>query len=758
MAKKKKKKETKKKFEYAAELYGVLFVLIAILGLGKYGPMGRFITSFFLFLFGSLYMVFIVALLVVGGYLIVKREWPDFFTTKLIGTYIFTLGLLVLMHCEFVANNDGNMMLIFKETVNQLVSGFNSIMKTGNLSDIFGVGGGIIGGVFAIVFDKLFSYTGMKIVAITLIALGFSLFIGFSLFDLLKEKWENRTPREKKVKEPKVKDEHKKVIINDGNEENANEEKEEGKKIKISNIAELTQVDNNVEEKTVEKTDKDEVKEKSVTKNPDYQLPSLDLLDKPKKKNKTTDNSIIEKNITTLEKVLEDFKIKGKVVEVHVGPTVVQYELEIASGTRVNKITSINREISLALAKKDVRIEAPIPGKNTVGIEFANDTPSPVSFYEIISSKKMVNAPDKKLMVPLGKSIMGDIGVCEINKMPHMLIAGTTGSGKSVCVNGIICSILMRAKPSEVKLVMVDPKVVELSVYNGIPHLLRPVVTEPKQAAIALQKMVEEMERRYQVFSDSKTKNIEGYNEYVEKWNKEHKNEEYEKEKLPYIVVIIDELADLMMVAAKEVEDSILRITQKARAAGIHLIVATQRPSTEVITGLIKANIPSRIAFTVGSGIDSRTILDQTGAENLLGKGDMLFLPIGMNSPIRIQGSFISDDEIKRIIDHTISQQKAQYDDAMMNLEATPDKSASQIEDMKQKEEYDDPLYNEIVEFVISTQKASASLLQRRFKLGYNRAARIVDLLEERGIIGPPNGSKPREVLVQLDKSEEETE
>ncbi len=758
MAKKKKKKDTKKKFEYAAELYGVLFVLIAILGLGKYGPMGRFITSFFLFLFGSIYMVFIVALLVVGGYLIVKREWPDFFTTKLIGTYIFTLGLLVLMHCEFVANNDGNMMLIFKETVNQLVSGFNSIMKTGNLSDIFGVGGGIIGGVFAIVFDKLFSYTGMKIVAITLIALGFSLFIGFSLFDLLKEKWENRTPREKKVKEPKVKDEHKKVIINDGNEENANEEKEEGKKIKISNIAELTQVDNNVEEKTVEKTDKDEVKEKSVTKNPDYQLPSLDLLDKPKKKNKTTDNSIIEKNITTLEKVLEDFKIKGKVVEVHVGPTVVQYELEIASGTRVNKITSINREISLALAKKDVRIEAPIPGKNTVGIEFANDTPSPVSFYEIISSKKMVNAPDKKLMVPLGKSIMGDIGVCEINKMPHMLIAGTTGSGKSVCVNGIICSILMRAKPSEVKLVMVDPKVVELSVYNGIPHLLRPVVTEPKQAAIALQKMVEEMERRYQVFSDSKTKNIEGYNEYVEKWNKEHKNEEYEKEKLPYIVVIIDELADLMMVAAKEVEDSILRITQKARAAGIHLIVATQRPSTEVITGLIKANIPSRIAFTVGSGIDSRTILDQTGAENLLGKGDMLFLPIGMNSPIRIQGSFISDDEIKRIIDHTISQQKAQYDDAMMNLEATPDKSASQIEDMKQKEEHDDPLYNEIVEFVISTQKASASLLQRRFKLGYNRAARIVDLLEERGIIGPPNGSKPREVLVQLDKSEEETE
>ena len=284
------------------------------------------------------------------------------------------------------------MMLIFKETVNQLVSGFNSIMKTGNLSDIFGVGGGIIGGVFAIVFDKLFSYTGMKIVAITLIALGFSLFIGFSLFDLLKEKWENRTPREKKVKEPKVKDEHKKVIINDGNEENANEEKEEGKKIKISNIAELTQVDNNVEEKIVEQKDKDGAKEKSVVKNPDYQLPSLDLLDKPKKKSKTTDNSIIEKNITTLEKVLEDFKIKGKVVEVHVGPTVVQYELEIASGTRVNKITSINREISLALAKKDVRIEAPIPGKQAVGIEVPNKEKEAVHLREALSGKFSVQA------------------------------------------------------------------------------------------------------------------------------------------------------------------------------------------------------------------------------------------------------------------------------------------------------------------------------------------------------------------------------
>lgn len=752
MTKKKKKKETKKSFEHTAELYGVLFVLGAILGLGKYGIVGRFITSFSIFLFGSIYMLFLVAILIIGGYLIIKREWPDFFTTKLIGIYIFTLGLLILMHQGFVTIENHNMMSVFQETINQLVAGFSSVMNTGVLSDFSAVGGGIIGGVFAIIFDALFSYTGMQIVSWTLIAIGFLLFVGFSIFDTLKEKWENREVKPKKEKKLDIK--AKGVIIKDGNEEITTELKDEDKHIKISSIDEITKVE--TKEETRSNTEEGKVENKIVT-NKDYKLPSIDILDKPKKKSKATDQSIIEKNIMTLEKVLRDFKISGKVVEVHIGPTVVQYELEIASGTRVNKITSINREIALALAKKDVRIEAPIPGKNTVGIEFANEDPTPVSFYEIISSKQMMNAKDKKLMVPLGKSIMGDIGVCEVNKMPHLLIAGTTGSGKSVCVNGIICSILMRARPDEVKLVMVDPKVVELSVYNGVPHLLRPVVTDPKQAAIALSKMVAEMERRYQVFSESKTKNIEGYNEYIEKENKKITDIEAKKEKMPYIVIIIDELADLMMVAAKEVEDSILRITQKARAAGMHLIVATQRPSTEVITGLIKANIPSRIAFSVGSGIDSRTILDQTGAENLLGKGDMLFLPIGMNSPLRIQGSFITDDEIKRIIDYTISQQKAQYDDSMMNLDApTSDKSASQIEDMNQQEEYDDPLYNDIVEFVISTQKASASLLQRKFKLGYNRAARIIDLLEERGIIGPSNGSKPREVLVQLNSNEEE--
>ncbi len=766
MAKRKRRKSKQASFEHKNELIGILLILIGILGIGKYGLVGRALASFAVFLVGSIYMVLLVVLILVGLYVVINREMPDFFATKLLGIYIFLLGVLVLMHKEFVVQNDGNAMLIFKETMNQLTAAFHGIMNTGTIDDIFVVGGGIIGGVFALLFDKLFSFVGMEIVSFVLIGLGVLLFTGFSILDYLKERVDSskekiRTKKEeikeKRAKEKNLEDTMAHVIIN-GNIDK--DEVEEPKKV-INSISELTakpeekEKKEEVENKEQSAVEMEEVKEhKEVKHNLMYTLPPIDLLEKPKKKGKTADQSIIEKNIITLEKVLADFKINGKVVEVHIGPSVVQYELEIASGTRVNKITSINREIALALAKKDVRIEAPIPGKNTVGIEFANEAPTPVSFYEIINSKKMQESKEKFLRVPLGKSIMGDVETCDVNKMPHLLIAGTTGSGKSVCVNGIICSILMRAKPDEVKLVMVDPKVVELSVYNGIPHLMCPVVSDPKKAAVALSKMVMEMERRYQTFSDSKTKNIEGYNEYVEKYNKDHPMDQIEK--MPYIVIIIDELADLMMVAAKEVEDSILRITQKARAAGMHLIVATQRPSTEVITGLIKANIPSRIAFSVGSGIDSRTILDQVGAENLLGKGDMLYLPIGLNSPQRIQGSYITDDEIKRIIDFVTNQQEADYDDVMMNLEVQTEEKEETAKSVVVEEDEDDPLYNEIVEFVISTQKASASLLQRKFKLGYNRAARIIDLLEERGIIGPQNGSKPREVLVTLNESASE--
>ena len=403
MAKKKKKKQVKTTFKYSAELYGVVFLLCSILGIGKYGPAGRLIASFGLFLVGSLYNVFLVVLFIVGGYLILKREWPDFFSTKLIGLYILVLGFLIMAHQSFVLQNDGNMILIFRETINQLVSGFNSIMNNGSLEDWFAVGGGTIGGCFAILFDKLFSYTGMQIVSIVLMISGICLFTGFSIIDFIKEKYETQKER---IKNKPKKEKKPSVIINNSNEEN---EESDDKKIKITSINDLDKIDTT---QAKDEKIKEPVKSEVVKTNKSYQLPPLTLLDKPKKKAKDTDSSMVEKNIEILEKVLKDFKIIGKVVEVHIGPTVAQYELEIASGTRVNKITSINREIALALAKKDVRIEAPIPGKNTVGIEFANDVATPVSFYEIISSKLMMSSPDKKLMVPLGKSIMGDIGVC----------------------------------------------------------------------------------------------------------------------------------------------------------------------------------------------------------------------------------------------------------------------------------------------------------------------------------------------------------
>ena len=753
---KKRKKKVKLKEEYANVIIGIFVILFSIIGIFTLGPVGRIIAGIFMFLFGAFYIPMMIFLALVGIIFLFKSDEFEFFSLRMLGVYFLILGILILFHYKFNHIENFDMAIVFKNSMDTFIKCFDEIFKTGHLTDWFSPGGGLIGCVFSMLLTKLLSYTGMLIVAWVMAGLGVLLFTGFSIIDFLKNDVEIV---KEKVKEKKEKKEEKE-------EEEIDEEKEEelgytingqvipGKRT-INSLEDLTK---NIKEDETPK-EKEEPPKNDVVLNKNYRLPrNEDVLIKPKSVKNTTDYGQIDENKVKLVQVLKDFGIAAAVVNVNVGPAVSQYELEIASGTRVNKITSINREIALALAKKDVRIEAPIPGKNTVGVEFANEQATPVSFYEMMSSKKIMEKADKKLMVPLGKSIMGDVETCEINKMPHLLIAGTTGSGKSVCVNGIICSILMRARPDEVKLAMVDPKVVELSVYNGVPHLLAPVVTEPKKAAVLLAKMVQEMEDRYQTFSDSRTKNIEGYNEYVEKEN-QTLEEDAKLSKMPYIVVIIDELADLMMVAAKEVEDSILRITQKARAAGIHLIVATQRPSTEVITGLIKANIPSRIAFAVGSGIDSRTILDQIGAEKLLGKGDMLYMPIGVNSPQRIQGSFITDDEIKNIIDFTVSQQKAQYSDTFLNLEVPDSKSETHSSDYEDSDgDSEDDLYNDVVEFVISSQKASASLIQRKFKVGYNRAARLVDILEERGIIGPQNGSKPREVLVQMSSIDENSD
>ena len=609
-------------------------------------------------------------------------------------------------------------------------------------------GGGIIGAVFSYLFVTFFG-DGTMIVTYTLIALGLILIFNLSILSLFNK----IKPFFKKIFE-KEEDEDDEEELEDINvTDNTISTIEEEKEDNITSPAvEKEEVKTEVIDEDVpiirtpikQEEVIDEVIINSVNEN--YQLPPINLLNTIRNVNNKDNEVKAKNNIVELEKVLRDFDITGKIVQVNIGPTVTQYELEIKAGTKVSKLLSIQREIALALAAKDVRIQAPIPGKNTIGIELPNQIVSSVSFKEVLNRMPDVN--EKNLLaVGLGKDIMGKVKWMEINTTPHLLVAGATGSGKSVCMNCIITSILMRTKPDQVKLVMVDPKKVELSMYNGIPHLLCPVVTDPKKASIALKNIVAEMEKRYDIFERTKNKNIKGYNEFCER------NPEYQK--MPYIVVIIDELADLMLVAAKEVEDSIMRITQMARAAGIHLIVATQRPSTDVITGVVKANIPSRISFAVSSSIDSRTILDSTGAEKLLGKGDMLFLPMGENSATRIQGAFISEEEILKVVNYVCEQQKAQYDTSLTEMR---NDSSSRDDGYASEDEYEDPLYNEIVDYVIQAGKISASLIQRKYRLGYNRAARIIDLLEERGIIGPPNGSKPREVLIKNDNIEGEEE
>ena len=728
MAKKKQKKE-KEKFEYSEEILGVLIVLICVIGILGYGRAGNFFRSFAVFLTGICYAPFLIILLILGLYLIVKRKMPNLLTTKFIGSYMISLTLLVYCHREYIKLNSGSK--IITETFTNVMSSFRSPQVISN------TGGGMIGAIFGYVFDWAFS-DGIYIVLITIALLGLILVFNTSLIDLVK-----------KIKVPKFK-KIKKDIKESNEEEEVKDEEVEDKRIIISSMEELSHIkdnDINVDKDIPIKDAMDEEKsafkkDEEVTSNPNYKLPPISLLKSAKNVNNKENENNAKECISKLEEVFKVFEISGKIVQVNIGPTVTQYEMELKAGTKVNKLLSIQREIALALAAKDVRIQAPIPGKSTIGIELPNKVNAAVSFKEVFSSMPSVN--EKNLLaVGLGKDIMGKVRWVEINDTPHMLVAGSTGSGKSVCINCIIASILMRSRPEEVKLVLVDPKKVEFSMYNGVPHLLCPVVTNPKKASVALQNIVSEMERRYELFEHTKCKKISQYNEFCER------NPEYKK--LPYIVVIIDELADLMLVAAKEVEDSIMRITQMARAAGIHLIVATQRPSTDIITGVVKANIPTRISFAVSSSIDSRTILDMVGAEKLLGKGDMLFLPMGENQPTRIQGAFVSEEELQKIVDFTISQQKACYDESI-----TMDNSSSSGEDnyndgYVSEEEYDDPLYNEIVDFAIRSGKISASLIQRKYRLGYNRAARIVDLLEERGIIGPQNGSKPREVLVKLE-------
>lgn len=471
----------------------------------------------------------------------------------------------------------------------------------------------------------------------------------------------------------------------------------------------------------------------------EYKLPSLQLFAPDKPKDQSKEKKIVRENIKILEATFASFGIKVTVERAEIGPSVTKYEVKPAVGVRVNRISNLSDDLALALAAKDVRIEAPIPGKSLIGIEVPNSDIATVSFRELWEQSQ--TKAENFLEIPLGKAVNGTARAFDLSKMPHLLVAGSTGSGKSVAVNGIIASILMKARPDQVKFMMVDPKMVELSVYNDIPHLLIPVVTNPRKASKALQKVVDEMENRYELFAKVGVRNIAGFNAKVEEFNSQS---EYKQIPLPFIVVIVDELADLMMVASKEVEDAIIRLGQKARAAGIHMILATQRPSVDVISGLIKANVPSRVAFAVSSGTDSRTILDENGAEKLLGRGDMLFKPIDENHPVRLQGSFISDDDVERIVNFIKTQADADYDESF-----DPGEVSENEGEFSDGDAGGDPLFEEVKSLVIETQKASASMIQRRLSVGFNRATRLMEELEMAGVIGPAEGTKPRKVLQQ---------
>lgn len=477
-----------------------------------------------------------------------------------------------------------------------------------------------------------------------------------------------------------------------------------------------------------------------------YEYPPVELLSKGSQKGIKGGAKALTDTATKLQKTLYSFGVSAKVENVSVGPAITRYELKPAEGVRVSKIANLADDIALNLAAETIRIEAPIPGKQAVGIEVPNKEKQAVHLREVLESEEFENS-ESKLTIALGKDVAGNTQLADIAKMPHVLIAGSTGSGKSVCINTIITSIIYKAKPSEVKLVMVDPKVVELSVYNGIPHLLIPVVTDPKKAAGALAWAVQEMDNRYNLFAKKGVRDLKGYNKAVKK--------DEGVGMLPQIVIIVDELADLMMVAAKDVEESICRLAQKARAAGMHLVIATQRPSVDVITGLIKANVPSRIAFAVSSQVDSRTILDSVGAEKLLGKGDMLYFPAGAPKPARVQGAFVSDEEVEKIVDFIKQNGTATYSEDILETIENSNKTDKEIAMEKDEDDDTDPFLMDAIETVVETGQASTSFIQRKFKVGYARAGRIIDQMEERGVISGYQGSKPREVLMTLEKLNE---
>ena len=753
------KAELERKEAIQRMLISLGIAILLIFAAFKLGAVGITLYNLIRLLVGSLAYLAIFGLLI---YLFFFK-WIRKQEGLISGFFTIFAGLLLIFEAYLVWKY-GLDKSVLKGTMAQVVTDLTGFRTTSF------AGGGLIGVALYVPTAFLFSNIGTYFIGAILILVGALLVSPWSVYDIAEffsrgfAKW--REGHERRKEERFVKQEEK---ARQKAEEEARLEKEAAEKALLDlppvdmetgeilteeavqdfpPIPEeewvepeiiLPQAEHEFPEQEDGSDDEDVQVDFSAKEALEYKLPSLQLFAPDKPKDQSKEKKIVRENIKILEETFASFGIKVTVERAEIGPSVTKYEVKPAVGVRVNRISNLADDLALALAAKDVRIEAPIPGKSLVGIEVPNSEIATVSFRELWEQSQ--TKAENLLEIPLGKAVNGTARAFDLSKMPHLLVAGSTGSGKSVAVNGIIASILMKARPDQVKFMMVDPKMVELSVYNDIPHLLIPVVTNPRKASKALQKVVDEMENRYELFAKVGVRNIAGFNAKVEEFNAQS---EYKQIPLPLIVVIVDELADLMMVASKEVEDAIIRLGQKARAAGIHMILATQRPSVDVISGLIKANVPSRVAFAVSSGTDSRTILDENGAEKLLGRGDMLFKPIDENHPVRLQGSFISDDDVERIVNFIKAQADADYDESF-----DPGEVSENDGEFSDGESGGDPLFEEAKALVIETQKASASMIQRRLSVGFNRATRLMEELEMAGVIGPAEGTKPRKVLQQ---------
>ncbi len=780
------KKKTTKKQNLNWSILGLVFILLAVFAFVRFGILGKQIANLIRLFFGDSYLLAASLLALFGLVNLIYNQPVHLSVKRTIGLSLAFIGILLIQSSLYYEHE-----LVNSNFLNSFWHAMTA--EFGRAAVTESVGGGLIGSLGYQIFYPLLGQIGIKIFAFLLIPIGILMFFDVK-FRTIIEKFQyssqlfiqkNKTAGVKlkdkysdvleKRKQKRANDDDKNIFPDvadfdsDDNEEDTSvkpssedvtvepdpepapepqiqiaPQHEEPDSKDLPKSHSFAQEDQKLVQELAN-VDHGELKTDTIV-NKSYKKPPLSLLDPIKSTDQSTDRDLIKKNNQVLQSTFKSFGVKVIIKKAILGPTITRYEVQPAVGVKVSRIVNLADDLALALAAKDIRIEAPIPGKPFIGIEVPNRATSVVSFKDVMEHQD-AKAKKDPMNVPLGKDVTGSTISANLAKMPHLLIAGSTGSGKSVAINTILASILMKARPEDVKLVLIDPKMVELSVYNGVPHLLIPVVTDAKLASNALRKVVKEMERRYKLFAAGGVRNMGEYNQKVAE-NNQDKSKPAMKP-LPYILVVVDELSDLMMVGGHDVEGAIVRLGQMARAAGIHMILATQRPSVDVITGLIKANVPSRISFAVSSGVDSRTILDQTGAEKLLGRGDMLYMPIGASKPERIQGAYIASDEVERVIDWVKKQQKVDYDETMI-----PKKGESSSASDNGNDEPEDEFYNQAVDLVRRQQTASVSMLQRRFRIGYNRAARIVDEMEAKGIVGPSEGSKPRQVLVPPVKNE----